>query len=187
MATRKINIKELARDIRLGMTDPDLREKYRLSSNGLRTAFKKLLHAKAVKHSELYETSRTYREEVAYIRARSAPRAEIVDTIPVHIYDIDSSRKGFVRDISETGLRVAGISAVAGQTKTFLLSLDMFTQADPILVRAKCRWTKTRGKNLKYLVAGFEITNISDSALSELRMFIRSLTLSKSGEWATMG
>ncbi|MGO9121680.1 MAG: hypothetical protein ACLQPD_29235 [Desulfomonilaceae bacterium] len=53
MPKPKISAKELIADIRAGMDDPALMKKYGLSAQGLQSAFKKLVEAKAVKQSEL--------------------------------------------------------------------------------------------------------------------------------------
>ena len=43
MSKRKINAKQAVRDIRLGLTDADMMEKYELSSRGLQSLFEKLI------------------------------------------------------------------------------------------------------------------------------------------------
>jgi len=49
----RINAQESARDIRLGMNDAALMEKYRLSSRGLRTLFDKLVYAGLISDDEI--------------------------------------------------------------------------------------------------------------------------------------
>lgn len=53
MPKPKISAKELIADIRAGMDDPALMNKYGLSAQGLQSAFKKVIEAKALKQSEL--------------------------------------------------------------------------------------------------------------------------------------
>ena len=66
--------------------------------------------------------------------------------VHVPIYDIGSGAIGVLRDISETGLRVAGIESKVGQVKTFQIPIDMFMQADPLLIIAECKWVEIKGK-----------------------------------------
>lgn len=49
----RINAQEAARDIRLGMSDDSLTEKYRISSRGLRSLFNKLLAAGLISQEEI--------------------------------------------------------------------------------------------------------------------------------------
>ena len=53
MSKQKISAKDLIADLRAGMDDPALMKKYGLSAQGLQSAFKKLVEAKALKQSEL--------------------------------------------------------------------------------------------------------------------------------------
>ncbi len=181
---RQINAKDIIDDLRSGNTDSELMEKYGLSSRALQTICQKLVARQAISQSELYQRSRLYRQTADQIKARGCPRVDLSIHIP--IYDLLGSATGLLRDISETGLRVAGIEASVGQTKTFQIPIDTFMQADPLLVVTRCRWVKTKGKNRKYPVAGFEILDLSDKDRRSIREFIRLLLLSKSGEWQTL-
>ncbi len=49
---RGINAKAVVQDIRSGMTDGDLMERYRLSAKGLRSTFQKLLAARLITQAE---------------------------------------------------------------------------------------------------------------------------------------
>jgi uncharacterized protein (DUF433 family) len=181
---RQINAKDIIDDLRSGNTDSELMEKYGLSSSALQAVCQKLVARHAISQSELYERSQLYRQRADEISARRSPRADL--SIHVPIYDLHASATGLLRDISETGLRVAGIEATVGQTKTFQIPIDTFMQADPLLVVTRCRWVKTKGKNRRYPVAGFEIMDLSDKDRKSIREFIKLLLLSKSGEWQTL-
>ena len=52
---------------------------------------------------------------------------------------------------------MAGIDASVGQARKFQIPIDMFMQADPLLIVAECKWAKRKGKMKEYVVAGFEI------------------------------
>ncbi len=48
MSKREIHAKEIMNDIKLGATDDELMEKYRLTAKGLKSLFTKLLKAKLI-------------------------------------------------------------------------------------------------------------------------------------------
>ena len=140
---------------------------------------------KAISHSELYERSRSSRERIDHIRKRKSPRARL--TIRVPIYEFESGDKGILRDISEKGMRVAGIEARVGQAKTFQIPVDMYVESDPLLVLAECKWVELRQGGKEYFVAGFEITDVTESDSEKLQNFIGWLLFSESGHWQTIG
>lgn len=181
---RQINGRSVINDLRSGMTDWELQMKYRLSDNGLHTIFEKLVAYKAIDRSELCEMSPFYKATTDLTRARKYRRIDLNLAVP--IYDVGASSTGILRDISENGLRVAGIEASVDQTKAFQIPIDMFMQTDPILIIAKCKWIKTKGKIRKYLVSGFEIVDQSETDSKTLRNFIKLLVLGESGEWKTL-
>jgi PilZ domain len=178
---RQISGRKIIDDLRSGKTDQELQMKYRLSPNGLRTIFEKLVARNAISQSELCEISAFYKETTVVTGVRKCRRMALNVALP--IYDIEGSCTGILRDISENGLRVAGIEARVGEAKTFQIPIDMFMQADPLLIVAKCKWVKTKGKTTEYVVAGFEIVDLSQGDTETLLNFVRFLVLSESGEW----
>lgn len=178
---RKINGRLILGDLRAGMTDRELRIKYRLSTNGLRNIFEKLVAHQAISHSELGKISPSYMARICHNDKRGCPRVDLALYIPV--YDLGGLATGALRDLSENGLRIAGIEARPGQAKTFQIPINTFMNADPVLVVAECRWVETTGKDNEYNLAGFEIIDISDTDRQSLRNFMKFLLLSESGEW----
>jgi hypothetical protein len=178
---KRISVKAFVADIRSGAQDAELMAKYDLPPHGLYGLLRKLLDSKAVSHSELYQSSALYRERIDNINRRQTPRAGLSVSLP--IYDLDSSSFGVVRDISETGFRIAGIRTDVGEIKKFQLPLDTLMNTSPPLFVAKCRWVAEKGDKERYWVAGFELINLSEADRSILRNFINFLILSKSGEW----
>jgi hypothetical protein len=181
---RQISGRAIVNDLRSGMGDRELREKHGLSENSLHIIFKKLMTLNAITHAELCQISESYRERSARIRNRKYPRAEL--TIRVPVYELQTCAMGILRDISENGLRVAGIEARVGQAQTFQIPVDMYVESDPLLVVAECKWVEMRRGGKEYVVAGFEIMDLSDSDSQILRNFIGCLLLSESGLWQTI-
>lgn len=178
---RKINGRLILDDLGSGMTDRELQVKYSLSASGLSTIFEKLVARQAISHTELCGRSSLYKARICHKRERGCPRVDLGLYVPV--YDLEGNATGALRDLSENGLRVAGIVTRPGQAKTFQISIDTFMNADPLLVVAECKWVETRGKDKEYDVAGFEIIDISDRDRQGLRDFMKFLLFSESGQW----
>lgn len=176
---RKISATQVVRDIRSGITQEELQEKYKIALHRVEKLFKRLVAANVVTESELAERYPSYKEAVAGINQSRNRR--ILLPFELMVYDITTSSIGLIRDISETGLRVAGINCNVGGERTFQLPVDIFIKADPLLIVAKCQWVKVRGKTTKYTTAGFKITDISDDDRMVLKTFVESLSIVKSG------
>jgi hypothetical protein len=106
----------------------------------------------------------------------------------VPVRDIENSKTGVLRDISEKGLRVAGIEASVGQAKTLQVPVDLFVQAAPLLITAECKWVEAKGKITPYAIAGFEVVGLSGGDRKLLREFTRLLSLRcNTGDWSRVG
>jgi len=182
---RQINGTHVVNDLRSGTGDEELQAKYQLSAKALQSIFEKLVARNAISHSELCERSSLYKGTTDLTRVRKYRRVDL--NIPVEIYDVNASTTGILRDISEKGLRVAGLESSVGQVRTLQIPIDMFMQTDPLLIIAKCKWVETKGKTKRYPVAGFEIMDLSEMDRKALRDFMGVLVLDESGEWKTIG
>ena len=97
----RIKARDAVRDIRSGMTDTGLMEKYGLSAKGLQSVFLKLLEAKAITHAEMNQRRAIYHDKtlVQQIDAR-----DIVKDIRSGMTDSELMKK---YDLSSEGLRFA--------------------------------------------------------------------------------
>jgi hypothetical protein len=181
---RRISAKSVGEDIRSGVSEAELIAKHGLSPEGLQGLFKELVNGKIVTHQYLCKRFSSYRERTDQLKQRRARRVGLSVSLPV--CDVSSMSFGIVRDISETGLRVAGIKYQVGDVITFQLPIDVFMNADPLLIIAKCRWVSVKGNERRYFVAGFELVDLSAADLQVLKQLINLLLLSKSGEWITV-
>jgi hypothetical protein len=163
-------------DIRSGLSEAELIAKHGLSLKGLQRLFEELIRAKVVTRQDLYKRFPSYRERTDQLKQRRTRRVDL--SVPLPVCDVGSTSFGLVRDISETGFRVAGIK--------YQLPIDVFMNADPLLVTARCRWISEKGNEKKYFVAGFELVDLSPVDRKVLKEFINLLLLSKSGEWNTI-
>lgn len=191
---------ELLHDLHTGMSDNALMEKYRLSYAQLRDLYKDLFDAgllrpekgsesMSLQHpmgpnvgSEVIpgnevrppDSSRRVQREL-YDDKRNEDRYDLDFDMPV--YEISQPEvQGRVVDITERGARLSGVRAEVGEALTLVALGDTMSDIAPFEFRARCKWIsdnedKTDG------VSGFEITEISDESLSELRKLIHSIDL----------
>jgi hypothetical protein len=174
---RSIRAGKVLADLLDGISDRELMDKYGLSEKKYRKLLRKLVDDNFIDHAHLYEKSAHYRRIFDHIASRQCPRLNI--PIAIRAYHHRTSQKGFVRDISEDGLRVAGIDAKIGETITLCLPLVELEHLEPVEFEATCRWKKTKGKSIRYVVSGFEIRNISPEARNSFRKLMdlaRNLT-----------
>jgi hypothetical protein len=145
-------------------------EKYKLTSAGLQSLFGKLVDGKIMKKSELFSRSLPYADTVTIADLRKLPRSQLVDWI----YIKDTTYRGTeydVQDITEQGLQIADLKAEVDEIRSFLIAAEEIKGVGLIEFDGRCRWTRRDKDNGRYS-AGFEITSISDEALTELRKLI---------------
>ncbi len=166
---RTIKATDIVKDIRDGMTHAELMNKYRLSSKGLRNALKKLGETRAVNLHANCEGSEGYDDTIIIEDLRKRVRKPA----PSHmaIYERHNlGIQGIVRDITENGVGIKGITATVGELKTFLITPDEFVEMDPFEFEAVCRWVLETPDGEH--ASGFEITAIGENDLRELKKMI---------------
>ncbi len=172
---RVIKAKDIINNIRAGMTNSELMEKYKLSPKGLQSIFRKLEAVKAIRFSELYGRCPSYDDTADVDQTRKELRHYI--DVPLTVYGAAHPQiKGAAREISQTGLGTKGIRASVGETKTLVISPEKLFLIDPFAFDAVCRWTRREGANREH-VAGFEIVAISEEGSARLRELIGRLSL----------
>lgn len=172
-AIRKILTGELVSDIKSGMSDLDLSQKYRLSYRGLRKIFMKLVDAGVLTQEEVDGRWMPSWDKPDGERISRLPRYYL--PFPVTVYVVGESKaKGLLVDISEAGVSVAGIQAQVDEIKTFCVIANDIGQIRPFLFEARCRWIRTHANTEP--VAGYSIEKISDHYLLGLRNFMEALS-----------
>jgi hypothetical protein len=173
-AKRTIKAKEVVFDIRSGMTNRQLMDKYKVSVNSLHNLLRKLVDFKALQISEVQALLSSIPEESAFKEIRKEPRNYVF--VPLPIYDVNNLLdEGQVMDLSEGGLRTSGLEAKIGEKREFLIQADYFAHVFPFCFEAECRWVSQTEEEPWF--AGFQITSISEGGLVELRKIIRMLTI----------
>ena len=175
MGKRKINAKSVIKDIKEGLDDIGLREKYRLSSEALHKVFRELVKNKKISQAEL-----DYRNQLTKVATDVEDLRELPRNYPalsVMVYDeTDVQQKGVVRDITTEGIGVIGIEAEIGDKRTFVIDMGKLTDFDKFEFEAECRWVK-RANLDDQCIAGFHITKISDQSRRNLTDLIDGFTL----------
>jgi len=171
----KIKAKEVINDIRGGMTDSELMDKYALSAKGLQSLFRKLEAIKAIKPSELYGRFPSVDDSVDVDQFRRELREYLELSLP--IYEVGRPETiGSVRDISTRGVGARGIKASPGDVKTLVINPENLFAIDSFSFEAVCRWARRDGPNRDY-VGAFEIIVISGDNEKRLRDLVSKISL----------
>jgi hypothetical protein len=171
---RTIKAKDIVNDIRAGMTDHQLMEKYRLSVKGLQSIFTKLEQVKAVKHSDLYGRTPWYDDTVNVGSMRNLPRNYMALSVIIHEAK-NPMNKGVVVDLTEKGVRATGIQVRENQTTRFVVDSGDLVEIGLITFEATCMWVRQHEDGTRN--SGFEITSISERDVGKLRQLIQDLSL----------
>lgn len=177
MAHRKLSAKEFSRDVRAGLSDEQLMDKYKLTSLGMRKALTKLLDAEVLEPDEITGRLPLFQSSVAIEGVRLHSRNFLL--FPVPVFEAQNIlAEGVILDITEQGLKTLGIPAHVGETKTLAIRADEFHDIYPFVFDAVCQWTET-GRGDEGPTAGFEITDITQTGRRELDKLIRLLTFAE--------
>ena len=170
---RKIKVGEVVIDIRSGMTDAQLMEKYKISAIALRQLFKQLLEAKAIQFAELRARNAPYQDAATLDDFRSAIRDQV--TFPLAIYEENHpENSGAICDISRTGLRTRGIKSHKGEIKTFVVPAEKSNISSTIVFQAICKWNQIETGSGDF--GGFDLIKILNGNWRELQAFVQSHT-----------
>ena len=171
----RIEVREIVKDVRDGLTDHELMKKYGLSAKGLKSTLQKLVDAEIIELPEVYRRPVFYDDNLDSDSRRGTPRHYLALLLPV--YDADrKEQQGWVTDISELGVGVMGVDAVPGERRTLVVIPEKFSKAEQIVFEAECHWAERESSDAEP-TAGFKITAISEKDLQELRRFIRVVTI----------
>ena len=163
----------LLNDIRSGMADTELMEKYEISFQALQKAFQQLLDARVVTERELRQRSSSNAQTVSHDDTRRLPRNFVVFPIPIRD-PLHPENKGTVRDITEGSIGTTGIKADLDEIIPFEILPSELVNVGPVLFDAKCQWIKRDPKGV--FVGGFEIIFITEESKKRLRKLIREVT-----------
>jgi hypothetical protein len=170
---QQVDGRDMVNDIRSGMTDSELMQKYGLSAEGLGFAFQTLADSKVISLQELYGTSPSAHDTVFVETMRELPKGHLAMAVEV----CQSKRpeiRGKLSRLTEKGFAITGMAAKTGDIITFVIPAGDFIEAAPVVLEALCRWVEREGDTGEWL-AGFDITKISGNCLEDLRRLIQAL------------
>jgi hypothetical protein len=171
----RIRASDIAEDIRKGVSDPKLMEKYGLSAKGLSSAFQKLVDAGIMDEGEFDNRTAIYKDTVDIDEARYLDRCYALYEVSVCEAN-NPKNAGYVVDINEQGMQATGIEAELNEKKQFLIIVDQFPGVTRISFEAECRWSKTEPGDGER-VSGFQITKIEPDGMEQLRKLISAVTM----------
>jgi hypothetical protein len=156
----------IVKDLRSGVEATKIMTKYKLSEKGFCSVLRKLVMAKFLLRSEVERFNEKF-PELFVGDLRLAARKQI--RFPLFVCDVNNqSEKGFVKDISRKGIAIEGFEPKVGEVKSLKVLSSEVAECSTIVFEARCVWIENQGGDEKEPVAGFEITSISESALSEI-------------------
>ncbi len=173
---RQINAASITVDIRAGMSDKQLMEKYHLTA----AAFQKVLGKLVDLGVELPPACQDPKHQPEYLAkgqsesSRLSFRHEVDFVLP--IFDEKNQEiLGIVLNITESGIGVRGIEARVGETKTLVIPADEFFDVRRLRFEATCRWRSQDPSDGEH-VAGFELGGLSSNDVKEVRRLIQLIT-----------
>jgi hypothetical protein len=171
---KRIITEDIVKDIRSGMGDEELMEKYDLTRLLLEVTQKQLLDRKFISRRDLDNRNLASLSSVSLFSVRQAPRYSFPFTVTIS-GEGNRPEKGRVLDISVKGLRTVGLEAREGRTETLTIHGDDFGELGTFQVTGTCRWTKAAAGGK--LLAGFEIVEMPTGSRQELLHWIRMCTI----------
>jgi hypothetical protein len=171
----KIAAADIVKDIRSGLTDAAIMAKYNISGDALQRALKQLVDEGFISRAEFDWRPTEYYDSVIIQNFRRHSRIALNVRLPI-IDANDPAAEGVVRDISEKGVRTMGIQAEVNDVRSLVVLADELARIDPFGFEACCRWA---GKDRGTYLAGFEIIDISEKSLSDLKELIHALSTNR--------
>ena len=172
MGKRTIDARAIMDDIRSGLGDIPIMEKYHLSPDHYRIVKTKLSNKSfpSINQAKIRNGSN---HDIAKGCRRARPRGHLLYCVTVQ----DAQKLytyGILNDITERGLQTSGLPTRVGETRSLLIGLDDYFRAPPILLEATCQWVELyNGKPL----AGFHITKICQEDLRTLKRIVDELAV----------
>jgi len=172
----QISVKDFLADVRTGMTDSTLMEKYGLSARGLTRTFEKLTAGGFIAQAEV-DRRTAHMEDTVRIDIHELtlePREELSCLVPIYEAGVPE-QNGLVCAISEQEIEVTGIETEVGETKRLVISADLFYTLEPLTFEARCVSVKPKTSDDETVYA-LRITDISDTHRKNLKKLIRLAT-----------
>jgi hypothetical protein len=172
---KRIRVKEFLKDFHSGSTDEHLMGKYELTRDALDVVFQRLMDLKAIKPDELFGEPDITAPKISPINVREMERYCL--DFDLAVYEAaHPGNKGTVRDITEQGVGVTGLSCSPGDRKVLVIKPDNSMNIQAFLFKAECCWNEV-DVSTRSSLAGFKIEEISKEDLVRLKRLIGVLAI----------
>jgi len=170
-----ISVGDAVECIRSGMDDLALMKRFGISAKGLSSLFKKLVEAGVLAPEEFYGRPRSDHEFV--LDMRDMHRRYLAVT--THIWEADRPEvKGWLLNVTERGLGTVGLRTYVGDTKDVVIDARESAKIDSIRAKVQCIWSGRQDSDGQP-TAGFQIVEISEDALANLKDLVKRLTFTE--------
>jgi hypothetical protein len=159
-------------DVRGGLTDSEIMQKYNLPAADLREKILHLSRDKVLKYSDIYWRPILYDYGSGDDERRSIPRYPLKLLLPVEERGSLESAPGFLIDVNERGGCLQGVQTEVGARLDLAIYPEGLISAETIGLDAVIQWVE-EGEGTPAL-AGFEIAAISETDLALLKDLIRN-------------
>ncbi len=176
-ARKKIKVKGFIRDFRSGTPDTELMAKHGLSREGLYMVYQRLIDLKAIHADEVFGEPELRSKSVDPVHMREMERFCLDFELTVYEAAHPGNR-GIVRDITEKGVGLSGISCSQGDHKVLMINPDKFMDISPFLFKGECVWSDLDVVT-RQVLSGFKVDEISDEDSDRLRQLIGFLSFCK--------
>lgn len=169
----KLSARAIVDDIHSGATNEELRSKYDLTPDRLARILIKLMDLQLADESNLTERISQLQSAGAADIKETEPVCYPIVRVPMHDLD-DIEGEGFVQNINETSVEVAGLPSQVGSTKVFLIKppeFEDFAGIQPFSFDAECTGVL---EDEAMVVARFRITSILEKDVRELKKLVNS-------------
>jgi hypothetical protein len=154
----KISAKTILHDIRSGMTEAAIMDKYDLSPVATYMIYRKLVEEQYLDPEKLY--GRTHANEGSADRHKQRRLLRVPPEVPLVVHDfVDPENKGWVSDMTETGIGVRGMAAEVDESKILAIPPNGILLTKRFVFKATCRWARMDKENHE-AAAGFEIIEV---------------------------
>jgi uncharacterized protein (DUF433 family) len=172
---KRIQTSRILADIRARLSEAQIMNKYELSSRGLQSTFWKLVRSGSLTWDELLHVYPALDDSVTLQKMRQWTRSHPILSISIY-EEGNPENRGKVRDLTENGVGVTGMSVLPDEQKKLVMVPDEFMELEPFSLEAICRWSSP-GCEGETCSAGFEIVYMDEKSLEELQELVQLMTL----------
>jgi len=170
------DVSSILHDIRAGMGDVPIMEKYGLSPRLYSLILERLRGNRELSEEDLAGRIQLPEAEVSEPDRRDRRRAYLLYAIPV-CSAYDPANQGLLNDISRTGFQVTGMNVEVDEIGSYVIRSDVLYRHRVITVDAICRWTARDSAG--DTVSGFEISTMDAQSQEDLGTLIQELSVSE--------